>query len=223
MLSPLRVLTVVDHPDHARPLIAELERGGLVQDWKWVRTETEFVAALENPPDLILLKANQTELNAERAREMVRSHKVQAPVIVVADEAGGESETLFRRLFDQSALGVYCLDLQGSFTQANQRMCDFVGYTADELTWRRYSDIIHPADLGLLETMYQQMLAGAVHHISIAQRYRCKNGEITLADYRGWLLRNAEDKPIGIGNLIEPVITWKADDSKSTPSTVNES
>jgi PAS domain S-box-containing protein len=205
MLSSLRVLTVVDNRDEVEPLVAELSRGGLVPDWQWVRTETEFVAALATPPDLILLKNNASRLSTQRARELIRSRNLQVPLIVVADDALRENEALFRGLFEQAALGMYSLDLEGNFRRVNRQMCDIIGYTADQLNWFSYRDIIHPADREFLAALYRQLQADTVPNIAVQHRYLRKDGSITWVDIRAWLLRNETGTPVSIIGMVDRI------------------
>ena len=59
---------------------------------------------------------------------------------LMAEEALRESEQRFRTLFNQAAVGISQLGMDGQWLLVNQRHCDIVGYTHEELlkrSWQR--------------------------------------------------------------------------------------
>ena len=57
-----------------------------------------------------------------------------------------ESEERFRATFEQAAVGITHAELDGSFVRVNQKFCDIVGYTREEILQRTLQDIIHPGE-----------------------------------------------------------------------------
>ena len=53
---------------------------------------------------------------------------------------------LYRAMFEQASMGVAYILPQGQFLLANQRCCDILGYTQEELLEHSYDDIVHSAD-----------------------------------------------------------------------------
>jgi PAS domain S-box-containing protein len=144
---------------------------------------------------------DQLALAAAQALEALQQGKARQPV----DDALRESETLFRGLFEQAALGMCCLDLKGSFTRVNQSMCDITGYTAAELTRLSNRDITHPEDVEPEIALYQQLLAEAIPHFAMEKRYVRKDGSVTWVGVWAWLLRNEVGAPISIIGMVEPI------------------
>ncbi len=58
-----------------------------------------------------------------------------------------ESEERFRTIFMQSPIGVLLVNDMLQPVRSNQRICEILGYTHEELQARRMSDIFHPEDL----------------------------------------------------------------------------
>ncbi len=58
------------------------------------------------------------------------------------------SEEQLSAVFQQAGAGIAQTDLQGRFLMVNDRYCDIVGRTREQLLGLRMQDIIHPADLG---------------------------------------------------------------------------
>ena len=63
-----------------------------------------------------------------------------------AEAALGDSEERFRRVFEQSPLGMVAADLDGRLRQANAALCRMLGYSAEELAGLCYLDIVHKDD-----------------------------------------------------------------------------
>ncbi|MEE4117055.1 MAG: PAS domain S-box protein [Marinilabiliaceae bacterium] len=61
-----------------------------------------------------------------------------------AEEALQSSEKKFRFLFDYSSDEIFLSDLEGKFIEVNQRACESLGYTRDELLKMRFTDIKTP-------------------------------------------------------------------------------
>jgi diguanylate cyclase (GGDEF)-like protein/PAS domain S-box-containing protein len=63
-----------------------------------------------------------------------------------ASDALVRSETQFRATFDQAAVGITHVALDGRFLRANQKYCSLIGYTEEELRARTILDVTYPAD-----------------------------------------------------------------------------
>ena len=99
-----------------------------------------------------------------------------------AEEALQESEARFRHLVEQAADGILVHDLDGKIIDVNQRLCDTLGYTRDELLALSISDISlesQPADFtGLGEEIIAD---GPLTH---QEHHRCKDGASLAVEVR---------------------------------------
>ena len=93
-------------------------------------------------------------------------------------EALRASEERFRSTFEQAAVGIAHVGLDGRWLRVNQRLCDIVGYTRDELLTRTFQDITHPDDLDTDLAGARQLLAGTIPSHSAEKRYFHKNGSV---------------------------------------------
>ncbi len=88
-----------------------------------------------------------------------------------------ESEERFRVIFEQAAVGVaQIITKTGQFVRINQRYCDIVGYTQDEMTKTTFMEITHPDDLQADLDNMQKLIKGEIREFSIEKRYYHKNG-----------------------------------------------
>lgn len=58
-----------------------------------------------------------------------------------------ELERKFTSTFDQTAVGMAHVGLDGQWREVNEALCRMVGYTRDELLALSFQDITHPDDL----------------------------------------------------------------------------
>ncbi len=69
-----------------------------------------------------------------------------------------ESEALFRAIFEQAAVGICTLSLDGKFLRVNQRFADIIGYKHKDLLGLTFNDITHTEDLSLNLKNVQMLL-----------------------------------------------------------------
>ena len=89
-----------------------------------------------------------------------------------------ESETRYRGTFENAAMGVANVALDGRWIEVNQRLCDIVGYTREELLAGTFQDITHPDDLEEDLDHVRALLAGDVESYTMDKRYIRKDGTI---------------------------------------------
>lgn len=94
-----------------------------------------------------------------------------------AEEALRESESRFRTLFEQAAVGVAQLDTTtGRFIRVNQKYCDILGYTRQEMLNLDFQTITHPADLEADLSNMRRLVLGEIREFGMEKRYYCKDG-----------------------------------------------
>lgn len=84
MSTLLRVLVLEDQPDDCILMLRELQREGFAPDWQRAETETEYVALLRQPVDLILADYSLPQFDALRALRLTRDRGLDIPFIIVS-------------------------------------------------------------------------------------------------------------------------------------------
>lgn len=112
-----------------------------------------------------------------------------------AEAALQESEQRFRATFEQAAVGIAQVSLDGQFLRLNQKFCEIVGYTREELLALTFQDITHPDDLEADLDYLRQLLAGDIPHYSMEKRYFRKNGSIVWINLTVGLERYPSGEP----------------------------
>jgi len=94
----------------------------------------------------------------------------------LAEAALRESEARFRGTFEQAAVGIAHLDLEGRYLRVNRRLADLLGYTVDELLTMRFQDVTVPDDLAGSVALRDELAAGTRETAQLEKRYIRKDG-----------------------------------------------
>jgi PAS domain S-box-containing protein/putative nucleotidyltransferase with HDIG domain len=89
-----------------------------------------------------------------------------------------DSERHFRAAFEQSALGMLETAVDGTFTLTNDRLCEMLGYSREELSLLTFADVTHPDDVEKDLGAAAQMIAGLADDFSTEKRYLRKDGSV---------------------------------------------
>ena len=106
-----------------------------------------------------------------------------------------KSEERFRATFEQAAVGIAHVSPEGQFLRINQKFCDIVGYSCEEMLKLTFQEITYPDDLDADIMYINQLLAGEINTYSMEKRYLRKNGEITWIYLTVSLVRNEVEEP----------------------------
>lgn len=113
-----------------------------------------------------------------------------------AEERLRDSEVRFRSAFDDAAIGMALVSLDGKFIQVNQALCDIVGYTALELVTLNFQKITFPDDLENDLRYASKLLKGEINTYQMEKRYLHKQGHSVWVLLNGSLVRDASGKPV---------------------------
>ena len=132
----------------------------------------------------------------------------QAKQLAVA-AARRESENQFGAIFEQAAVGMAQVGLDGRWLRVNQRLCDIVGYTREELAPKTFQDITHPDDLKTDLALVGQVLAGELQTYTLEKRYLRKDRSIVAANLTVSLVRDAFGQPAYFISVVEDITVRK--------------
>ncbi len=101
-----------------------------------------------------------------------------------------QSEQRFRSYFELPLIGIAINRPDYSWIDFNDKICEMIGYTRQELMNTRWPDITHPEDLEKDLHLFQQILDGQKDGYSLEKRYIHKNGTIIYAEISLRSVRN---------------------------------
>src|SRR5271157_6158748 len=82
-------------------------------------------------------------------------------------EALCESEERFRGTFENAAVGIAHVDAEGRFLLVNEKLCDIIGHTREELLAKGFQDITHPEDLATSLEKFHSLVRGELPSYSL--------------------------------------------------------
>ncbi|HWB02613.1 MAG TPA: response regulator [Verrucomicrobiales bacterium] len=91
MATPLNILIVEDSQDDADLVLHELRNAGYEVKWKRVQTEAEYLAALEEQPEVVLCDYKLPLFNGVRALDLLRARSKDIPFILISGTVGEET------------------------------------------------------------------------------------------------------------------------------------
>ena len=90
MATPLHLLVVEDSADDAELIVREVRQAGFDPKWHRVETEADFLAALQEQPDIVLSDYSMPRFNGVRAVTIMREHGLNIPFILISGTVGEE-------------------------------------------------------------------------------------------------------------------------------------
>lgn len=121
-----------------------------------------------------------------------------------AEDALRESEERFRATFEQAAIGLAHVAIDGRWLRVNQRLCDILGYEARELTTMTFQEVSHPEDLGADLMEVERLLRGDIDTYELDKRYVRKDGSHVPVHITVSLVRNALGAPHYFIGAVQP-------------------
>lgn len=151
--------------------------------------------------------AREVELLGEVARDLAFAfaYATQEGQRDQAVLARHETEARFRATFEQAAVGLAHVAPEGRWLRVNQKLCEIVGYSRDELLALTFQDITHPEDLNLDLIHVQQLLQGEADTYQVEKRYLRKSGEPVWINLTVSLVRDAAEQPDYFISVIENI------------------
>src|SRR5574337_142850 len=125
----------------------------------------------------------------------------------------GVGEAIFRAVFEQVAVGMAQVEtLTGRLVLVNDRFCEIVGYSRDELLGRTWQDLTHPDDVKPDQESVDRMVATQAPY-SRQKRYVRKDGSVIWVNIAVSPMRAPTRKALQIA-VVEDVTERKKVDAE---------
>lgn len=112
-----------------------------------------------------------------------------------AEEELRLSEERHRAIYDQAYIGIARIGKVGRFLLVNQRLCDMLGYSSEELYKKAFFELTHPDEVESSLKNWDALLSGEIKNFTSEQRYTHKNGTYVVANLTVSMVRDANGNP----------------------------
>ena len=126
-----------------------------------------------------------------------------------AENALRESEERFHQAFENAAIGMALVSLEGRWLQVNRALCQMVGYSEQELLATDVQTITHPDDLAKGLNFLQQAASGETSYFQCEKRYLHKQGHVVWVMLSSSLIRDVQGHPLYTVTQIEDITERK--------------
>ncbi|MEH2326696.1 MAG: PAS domain S-box protein [Nostoc sp.] len=116
-----------------------------------------------------------------------------------------ESEERFRTMFNQAAVGITLVALDGQFLQINPALCEITGYSHEELIQLNFQSLTHPDDLEVDWENGRRVLAKEISGYSLEKRYIRKDGSIVWVNLTSSAVWDTKGQPKYALGIIEDI------------------
>jgi PAS domain S-box-containing protein len=140
------------------------------------------------------------ELNITQEELKIQYHELQKN-----RDSLSISEDHFRATFEQAAVGIVHTTIEGKFIKVNQKFCDIVGYTNDELINMTFIEITHTDDLNDDRNKMKKLIAHEIDTFSMEKRYINKNQSIIWANLTVSLITETSSGQSYIVGVVENI------------------
>lgn len=103
-------------------------------------------------------------------------------------------ELEFKATFEQAAVGIAHIGIDGHFLRLNQKFCEITGYTRNQLLTLTFEELAHPDDQKTDLVFWQQLLAKEIPHYSLEKRYMRSDSTLIWVNLTVSLMPNVDSE-----------------------------
>ena len=127
-----------------------------------------------------------------------------------AEEELKLSEERHRAIYDQAYIGIARIAKIGRFLLVNERLCQMLGYSAEEMYRQTFYDLTLPEEVEDSLKNWDSLLSGEVDNFSREQTYLNKNGDHISTNVTVSLVRDTKGNPNYYVAVFEEITERKA-------------
>jgi PAS domain S-box-containing protein len=162
--------------------------------------------ALQKAHDELERRVEERTLELAKANEQLKREVEERRR---AEESLRQSERRFRDYFEQGLIGMAVTSIDKRWVEVNDRLCEIVGYSREELHQKSWAELTHPDDLELNLQLFNRLLAGEIEHFTFDKRYIKKDGSIVRTTIHTRAFRKDDGTIDHIVLLVEDITARK--------------
>ncbi len=111
-------------------------------------------------------------------------------------EALHEAHERFEQVFQNAAIGMAVVSLEGRFVKVNRALCELTGHAEAALLASSFADVTHPDDVDADRAEAERLLAAEVASYEMEKRCICADGRVVWVLLSVSLVRTAQHEPL---------------------------
>ncbi|MBL0938433.1 MAG: response regulator [Gemmatimonadaceae bacterium] len=139
-----------------------------------------------------------------RTTQVLREQR-SAAEHAAAQAAHDASEARYRTVFDEAAVGLTELTLEGVYIRVNRAMCTMLARDAREIVGRHFLTVAHVADQERDAVRWNILVRGEVNVTRLERRYVRSDGVLVTAQVTATILRNEDGTPRHVLAVVQDV------------------
>jgi diguanylate cyclase (GGDEF)-like protein/PAS domain S-box-containing protein len=155
-----------------------------------------------------LLRRDGRVIWVKRWLSLVRDATAAPLHIVAAYDDITESKLTaerYRAIFDNAAVGITQVRLDGLLVNVNDKFCEMLGYSRAELRGKTIREITHPEDYGTGASFRERIVTGETGAIAGEKRFVRKSGEVIWVRRTMSVVRDNVGAPVFVISVVEDV------------------
>lgn len=142
---------------------------------------------------------------AALARRLRRHERESAEQVAALREA----EERFRRAFEDAAIGMALVALDGRWLRVNRALARITGYQPGELVGKGFRELTHPDDLEADLSALEEMLSGQRDGFETEKRYLHAAGHTVWIQLNVTVVRDASGRPLHLISQMQDITERK--------------
>src|SRR6185369_15099336 len=122
--------------------------------------------------------------------------------------------------FDNAAIGMAVVSVDGSWLQVNEALCKLLGYSEQELRATSFQRLTHPDDLRPVMSQIQRVLEGYIQSHEQEKRYLHEQGHTVWVQWHVSLLKESESGTKRLFFQVQDITDRKLAEEKLTQDTL---
>ena len=120
-----------------------------------------------------------------------------------------ESEARFRSYFELPLVGIAISSPEKKWLEVNDKMCEILGYSREEMLGLTWAEITHPDDLAGNVELFERTLAGELPHYSLEKRFVRKDGAVVFVRISARPVLSSNNTPQYFVGIFEDITKQK--------------
>ena len=172
----------------------------------------------------------QKRMKRRRASQRTRNKQVEAGSTVepqfaansipFALSSGSQAFGSSYGTFDNAAIGMAVVSVDGSWLQVNEALCKMVGYSEQELRAMSFQRLTHAEDLRQVQSQIQRVIEGYIQSHEQEKRYIHEQGHTVWTQWHVSLLKDSETGTKRLFFQVQNITDRKKAEEKLTQDTL---